>query len=216
MAVHITATGASEIHAGMWSFDMPPHQVRHFGQTNHAVGASSVLVLMDYEYDAERQHLHFAIEDVTPINVGTTSKVIGIAASVVGDGRGETTSSSSPEPGRLGPGDRDFLRLAKAELSESMAQTAESLLLAVRQRSAGDLKRGQARNFSETPDNFWYVIVQNRIDELSITVRGPVSHFAGVSSLEVKDDRGNTRFKVRTESDVPEALKLIFHALRKF
>ena len=216
MAVRITATGVSEIHPGMWSFDMPPHQVRHFGQTNHALGTSSVLVLMDCEYDAERQQLHFAIEDATPINVGTTSRVIGIAAGVVGNGTPEAAPLSSPEPDHLGPGDREFLRLAKAELSEGMARTAESLLLAVRQRSAGNLKRGQARNFSETPDNFWYVIIQNRIDELSITVRGPVGHFADVSSLEVKDDRGNTRFKVRTESDVSEALKLIFHAHRKF
>lgn len=216
MPVQITATDASEIDPGIWSFEMPPHQVRHFGQTNHALGASSVVVLADCEYDPERQQLHFAIEDVTPINVGTTSRVIGIAADIVGNGTREAALLHSPEPGRLGHGDREFLRLARAELSERMAQTAESLLLSIRQRSAGDLKRGQARNFSETPDNFWYVIIQNRIDQLSITVRGPVSHFAGVSSLEVKDDRGNSRFKVRTEADLPEALKLIFHALRKF
>ncbi len=216
MAVRITATGAFEIHPGIWSFDMPPHQVRHFGQTNHAQGASSVLVLNDCEYDAEQKQLHFAIEDAMPINVGTTSRVIGIAAGIAGNGTPEAAPRSSPEASHLGPGDREFLRLAKAELSAGMAQTAESLLLAVRQRSAGDLKRGQARNFSETPDNFWYVIIQNRIDELSITVRGPVSHFAGVSALEVKDDRGNTRFKVRSKRDVPQALKLLFHALRKF
>ncbi len=215
MGVRITATGASEIHPGVWTFDMAPHQVRHFGQTNHALGASSVIVLTDCEYDAGRQQLHFAIEDVTPINVGTTSRVIGVAASAACVGTPEAASQSASEPSHLGPGDREFLRLAKAELSERMARTAESLLLAVRQRSAGNLKRGQARNFSETPDNFWYVIIQNRIDQLSVTVRGPVSHFGGVSSLEVKDDRGNTRFKVRAESDVPDALKLIFHALRK-
>jgi hypothetical protein len=215
MAVRVTATGASEIQPGTWTFDIPPHQIRHFGQTNHALGATSVLVLMDCEYDAERQQLHFAIDDAIPINVGTTSRVIGIAAGLLGSGTPEVAPPSSPEPGRLGPGDREFLRLAKAELSERMAQTAENLLLAVRKRSAGDLKRGKARNFSETPDNFWYVIIQNRIDELSITVRGPVNHFAGVSSLDVKDDRGNTRFKVRTEADVTEALRLILHAHRK-
>lgn len=214
MALRITATGASEIHPGIWSFDMPPHQVRHFGPTNHALGASSVIVLMDCDYDANRRELHFAIEDAMPINVGATSRVLGIAGGAFGNGTPEAVLSS-PEPNRLGHGDREFLRLAKAELSERMAQTAENLLLAVRERSAGDLRRGRARNFSETPDNFWYVIIQNRIDELSVTVRGSVDHFEGVASLEIKDDRGNTRFKVRVESDIPEALKLIFHAHRK-
>lgn len=215
MAVRMVATGACEIRPGIWSFDMPPHQVRHLGQTSHAMGASSVVVFSDCEFDADSQQLNFAIEDASPINVGTTSRVIGIAAGTCGNETLNAPATEFHESGRLGPGDREFLRLAKAEFSESMAQTAEKLLLSVRQRSAGDLKRGKARNFSETPDNFWYVIVQNRIDELAITVRGPVGHFAGVSSLDVKDDRGNTRFKVRKEGDVPEALKLISHALRR-
>ena len=115
----------------------------------------------------------------------------------------------------VGPGEREFLRLTKAELSKETAEAAEALLLAVRQRSSGDLKRGKSRNFSETPDNFWYVIVQPRVDELSITVRGPVAHFEAAAELEIKDDRGNTRFKVRGQDDVPAAIKLIFHAIRK-
>jgi hypothetical protein len=159
--------------------------------------------------------LHFDIEDVIPVNIGTTSKAIGIAAS---SPEGKTLDQSlmiSSAPAILGPGDREFLRLAKSELSKEAAQTAERLLLAVREKSSGDLKRGLSRNFSETPDNFWYVILQPRIHELSITVRGPIKHFEGVSALEIKDDRGNTRFKVRGQADLPDALKLIFHAVRK-
>lgn len=62
---------------------------------------------------------------------------------------------------------------------------------------------------------FWYVIVQPRIDELSITVRGAVDHFEPVARLEIKDDRGNTRFKVKSKDDLPAALQIIFHAIRK-
>ena len=50
---------------------------------------------------------------------------------------------------------------------------------------------------------------------LSITVRGPVEHFKPVARLPIKDDRGNTLFKVTREEDVPAALDLIFHAKRK-
>jgi len=215
MALRMTATGASQIKQGIWSFELPPHQVRHFGNTIHAIGSQSVLMFTDYEYDPENQQLHFEIDGVMPINIGTSSSVIGIAANAVDDGVRELSPTTVPMPAIVGPGDREFLRLARSELSEETAKVAEKLLLGIRQRTSGDLKRGQSRNFSETPDNFWYVIVQPRIDELSLTVRGPVSHFAPIASLEIKDDRGNTRFKVRCEDDVPAALKLIFHAIRK-
>ena len=215
MTLRMTATGVSQIGPGIWSFEMPPHQVRHFGSTNHAIGPKSVLIFQACAYDADQQQLHFDLEDVTPINVGTTPRAIGIAAQGNEEGTASPSKLCTPEPSVLGPGDRAFLQLARSDLSEGTALAAERLLLGVRQRSAGDLKRGQARNFSETPDNFWYVIVQPRVDELSVTVRGPVERFKQLTTLEVKDDRGNTRFKVRNEDDVPAALKLIFHAVRK-
>lgn len=215
MPLRLTATGVTEIGPGIWALEMPPHQVRHFGSTNHAIGSHSVLMFRSCRYDPEQQQLHFDLEDVTPINVGTTAKAIGIAVSAGNAELPTDLAESSPEPTALGPGDREFLRLAKRELSAETARAAEKLLLGVRLKSAGNLKRGQARNFSETPDNFWYVIIQPRVDELSITVRGPVDRFAGLTGIEVKDDRSNTRFKVRDEGDVADALKLIFHAIRK-
>ncbi|MCB1422502.1 MAG: hypothetical protein KDJ69_08560 [Nitratireductor sp.] len=215
MSLRITATGVVEICPGIWELNMPPHQVRHFGNTSHAFGSQSVLMFHSCSYDAKQQQLHFDLEDVTPINVGTTAKAIGIAVSASNTKQTTHLAASSPDPTPLGPGDREFLQLAKRELSGTTARAAEKLLLGVREKSAGNLKRGQARNFSETPDNFWYIIIQPRVDELSITVRGPVDRFAGLTGIEVKDDRGNTRFKVRDEGDVADALKLIFHAIRK-
>ncbi len=215
MALRITVTDASEISDGVWSFDLPPHQVRQFGDTGHRVGDRSVLILRASSYDAESKQLHFGIDDSMPINIGTTAKALGIAANVADAGTLIGTAGTTKSLPSFGPGDREFIRLAKAELSTATAEIAESLLQAVRHKSPGDLKRGQSRNFSETPDNFWYVIVQPRIDELSITVRGSVKHFKPVAKLEIKDDRGNTRFKVRGKADLPAALALIFHARRK-
>lgn len=215
MALRITVTNAYEIRQGIWSFDMPPHQVRHFGNTNNTIGIQSVLIFRTCEYDAAVNQLYFDIEDVTPVNIGTSSRVIGIAAAIAGNPTLDHQTASPSMPAVVGPGDREFLRLTRNELSKELAQTAEQLLLGVRERSSGDLKRGQARNFSETPDNFWYIIVQPRIDELSVTVRGPVKHFEDITALKIKDDRGNTLFKIRSEGDVMPALKLIFHALRK-
>jgi hypothetical protein len=211
----MTATSVFEIKPGIWAFDMPPHQVRHFGNAGHAIGPQSVLLFRSYDYDADNHQLHFDLEDVLPINVGTTSKAIGIAIGTSEKGGVEVPSLAHTDSMSFGPGDREFLQLTKSELSEATANVAEQLLLGVRQKSPGDLKRGQSRNFSETPDNFWYVIVQPRIDELYITVRGAVDHFEPVARLDIKDDRGNTRFKVKNKDDLPAALQIIFHAIRK-
>lgn len=215
MPLRMTATNVTEIGPGIWELEIPPHQIRHFGSTNHAIGPQSVLMFRSYAYDADQQQLHFDLEDVAPINVGTTPRAIGIAVGKCKEGAAAPSHEIASESSALAPGDREFLQLARLELSEGTARAAEKLLLGVRQKSAGNLKRGQTRNFSETPDNFWYVIIQPRVDELSITVRGPVDRFVELTGLEVKDDRGNTRFKVRGEGDVHEALKLIFHAIRK-
>lgn len=212
MTLRVTATNVVQIGAGIWRMEMPPHQVRHFGSSAISKGNRSILMFDDWNFDSAKSELSFDIDDVQALNVGTSAETIGIASDRTELPKPDMVNESK---GLGGPGDREFLRLAKQSLSNEMNSAAEQLLAGVRKVSPGDLKRGKSRNFSETPDNFWYVIVQPRIDQLSLTVRGPVSHFEGLTNLEIKDDRGNTRFKVRGISDVSEALKLIFHAHRK-
>ncbi|EAQ12987.1 hypothetical protein BD830_11126 [Maritimibacter alkaliphilus HTCC2654] len=215
MTLQMTATEVSELSPGIWALKLPPHQVRHFGNTNQSIGTKSVLLFNACSFDAETGQLHFNLEDVSPINVGTTAQAIGILASGSSEPTAQNSEDAPESSYEVGPGDREFLEMAKRNLSTQSALAAEQLLRGVRTSYSGNLKRGKMRNFSETPDNFWYVIIQPRVDELQITVRGPVTRFQGMTSLEVKDDRGNTRFKVRGEADVPEALKLISNAIRK-
>jgi hypothetical protein len=213
MSLRVTADSVSQCGHGIFAFAMPPHRVRSFGATAPATGLRSVLLIGGCQYDESHRKLEFDLEQTIALNVGTSSQVIGIdATSGI-----ESLKSSIDEKVHLGhgPGDQQFLKMARTELSANLASAAEMVLSGVRKKSPGDLKKGLSRNFSETPDNFWYVIVQPRIDELSFTVRGPVSHFKALTKLDVKDDRGNTRFKVRSIDDVPDALKLIFHTICK-
>lgn len=100
-------------------------------------------------------------------------------------------------------------RLARTVLTGDAMKTAELLLRGVRAGSSGDLKRGKRLNFSNVPDNFWYVIVRPRVQGLSITARGMPERF-GASKLELKIDRpGYTRFQVTKPGDVQEALRII-------
>lgn len=216
MALRVTATGAEMLAKGIWRLEMPPHQVRMLGNPSSAVGERSIVLLRDGNYDPATGQLEFDVGDASALNVGTQQETIvmlstGEASSLRQQVETPTTGNWASMPA----GDREFLQLVRSELPAAMQTTAEQLLDGVRKRYPGELKRGLSRNFSETPDNFWYVIVQPRVEELSITVRGSVDHFSRMSKLQIKDDRGNTRFKVRGLQDVEAALELIFFALRR-
>ena len=214
MGLTITSEKAERIANGVWQLEMSPHEVRLFGAGARTVGPRSVLLLKNYKYDEGEAALSFDLEDAIALNVGTQSEAIAVSAIV--QAPTDTSAAGSPIGGvAFGPGDQEFLSLATELLNPPMAKAAAALLSGVRERSVGDLKRGKARNFSDTPDNFWYVIIQPQIQQLSITVRGAVNHFEPVAELPIKDDRGNTLFKVTRERDVPAALKMIFHAKRK-
>ena len=214
MGLTITAEKAERIANGVWLLEMSPHEVRLFGAGAKTVGPRSVLLLKNYKFEEGASALSFDLEDAIALNVGTQSEAIAVSAII--QPPANTTAARSPAGGvAFGPGDQEFLSMVKELLNPPMAKAAAALLLGVRERSVGDLKRGKARNFSDTPDNFWYVIIQPQIQQLSITVRGTVDHFEPVADLPIKDDRGNTLFKVTSERDVPAALKMIFHAKRK-
>lgn len=215
MGLMITATGAINAGPGLWTIQMPPHQVRLFGPSASSTGQRSVILLKASVYDAKSGTLQFDFDDAVALNVGTEREAVAIAAEVGGEKEKSSASPPPPAAEHYAPGDRQFLSLVNELMPVPMQTAAKALLDGVRRRSPGALKRGLARNFSETPDNFWYVIVQPRAQQLSITVRGPVEHFAPVAKLPIKDDRGNTLFKVGREADVPAALDLIFYAKRR-
>jgi hypothetical protein len=215
MGLTISAKDAEQLASGIWQFQMPPHQVRLFGECRRTEGARSILLVTDANYDEVRQSLMFDADAVTPLNVGSTSWALAISGklSTNANDTKPRPASMGPEIQSYGPGDREFLNVAN-ELPPAAFEAAQKLLQEVRGRSPGDLKRGLHRNFSNTPDNFWYVIVQPRSGELSITVRGEPERF-GRSELELKRDRpGYSRFKVAAITDVPKAATIIFASKR--
>jgi hypothetical protein len=147
----------------------------------------------------------------TVANLGTSARTIVVNADAMDEG----TNVTNGQADHLGPGDREFLRLVEAALAGEAREAAGKLLQAVRAQDAGDLKRGGRNNFSNTPDNYWYVIAQPLVQSLSVTVRGPLNRF-GTSTLDLKLDRpGYTRFGLRELSELPEALRIIGLAKRR-
>jgi hypothetical protein len=217
MGLKISAPNAQSLGHRIWLVDMPPHQVRFFGTTCPSREGRSVIAVTDAIYDEVSKSLSFDVDEVVALNAGTLAETIAIGNEFPTLQSPEPRTQSQVDSGNTsyGRGDREFIALTKEILSLQMQRAAASLLEKVRAKASGDLKRGQARNFSETPDNFWYVVVQPQVQHLQITVRGPVAHFEGVSQLELRDDRGNTRFKITSERDVDDAIRLIFRAKRK-
>jgi hypothetical protein len=217
MALTLAVDNVEALGQGIWLVDIPPHQVRLFGAVAPSVGTRSAIAVNKAEYNEVLKTLTFQIDHATVLNVGVQNRAIVIDAGI----ENSTPDSAlnklrSIEPTLVyGAGDGLFLSLVDRLLSTDMQAAGHALLDGVRRRFPGNLKKGKKNNFSETPDNFWYVVVQPRVDELQVTVRGDVNHFKGISSLLILDDRGNTRFKIRGQSDIAEALKLIFHAKRK-
>jgi hypothetical protein len=184
---------ATEVAKGVWLTLTPPHQVTKMGQPRTTQGTRTVLLASSPAFDAG--------------TTGTTVVIDTVAAEEVpADSGGERAQV----PHELGPGDREFLSMAERELRGEVQEVAVDLLREVRRRSAGDMKRGLKNNFSNTPDNFWYVIVQPREQALSITVRGKPEMFRP-SPLELRVDRpGYTRFKLQSVDQLPEALRIVF------
>jgi hypothetical protein len=199
---------------GCWLASIPPHQVAKLAKPLMARGTTSVLLVSTPHFDGDRHQLRFGADDVAVLNLGTTARTFVVDA-VSSDDAASKQQATDQEAGQLGPGDREFVHLTETELRGEAKEAAIDLIREVRRRWPGDLKRGERNNFSNTPDNFWYVIVQPRVQALSITIRGVPSRFQS-NLLDLRVDRpGYTRFTIKSSDEIPEALRLIEQSKRK-
>jgi hypothetical protein len=171
-------------------------------------GSTSILLVQSPAFDEENERLTAVADGLTLLNLGTTNRTIVVDAKL--HDAGATGAGTSSEA----PGDREYRTLVDMHLKGEAREVAHDILTKIREIGPGDLKRGERNNFSNTPNNFWYVIVQPRTQCLSITVRGEPETF-GASSLQLVTDRpGYTRFQLRSSADLDEALRIV-HASRQ-
>jgi hypothetical protein len=201
---------------GSWLALVPPHQVAMLGAPKITRGTTSVLLASSPSFDDRTSQLSFDADSVMVLNLGTSPRTFVIDTIVSSDVlEARAQEKLEKAESQLGVGDREFLGLAERELRGEAQEAAVDLIREIRRRWPGDLKRGERNNFSNTPDNFWYVIVQPRAQSLSITVRGAPDRFRS-DVLELRVDRpGYTRFILKNPDDVPEALRIIEQSKRK-
>jgi hypothetical protein len=210
MNMQIIFPDSLEASRGLWITKVPPHQLTMFGSPSIPKGKSSVLMVIKPRYDEEKEELAVEAAQVLLLNLGTTARCVVIDADG-GEALGETVDALAAE----GPGDKEFRYLVDVHLKGEARETAHTLLTKVRETSHGDLKRGERNNFSNTPDNFWYVIVQPRVQALSVTVRGELDKFQPSTLTLVTDRPGYTRFQLRSLDELEEAMRVISASTRK-
>lgn len=216
MGMKMLLEEAVELSDGVWSAKVSPHEVPIFGQPKATIGGRSVLLTENATFIAATRCLQVDGGSVSVLNQGTTPETLVVEAKA-SDGTLLVTTEKGQIArfDRFGPGDREFLGMVGRELQGHPREAAERILQEVRARYPGDLQRGQRSNFKNTPDNFWYVIVQPRAQSLSITVRGARDRFKP-SKLELKDDRpGYTRFSLKHPSEVANAVQIIERSKRR-
>jgi hypothetical protein len=208
--VQIVFSDSLEVSQGLWITKVPPHQLSMFGTPNASRGRTSVLLVTKPQFDEEKEQLAVEAEQVVILNIGNSTRTLVIDA----DG-GEVLGDSADDFASQGPGDKDFRYLVDVHLKGEAREAAHAILTKVRTTSPGDFKRGERNNFSNAPDNYWYVIVQPRMQALSITVRGDVEKFLPSTLTLVTDRPGFTRFQLRSLDELEEALRLIKGSTRK-
>ncbi|WP_256807003.1 hypothetical protein [Bradyrhizobium sp. Bra64] len=207
--MQIVFPDSHEASQGIWITRVLPHHLTMFGSPSIPKGKTSVLMVIKPRFDEEKEELAVQAEQVLLLNVGTTARTIVIDVDG-GTALGESVDALAAQ----GPGDKDFRYLVDVHLKGEAREAAHTLLTKVREVSPGDLKRGERNNFSNTPDNFWYVIVQPRVQALSVTVRGEAESFMPSTLTLVTDRPGFTRFQLRGLNEIEEALRLINSSTR--
>ncbi|MGY3412469.1 hypothetical protein ACVWZV_008582 [Bradyrhizobium sp. GM5.1] len=182
-------------------------------------GARSVLLIANPSFNSSTAQLEFERTDVTVLNLGTSEDTVVVKSA---GGSSATAANKTENPAiphvptfhiPLAPGDEAFLRKVQQEMPKNMAAAAERLLIGVRKHHPGNLKEGDRRRFTETPDNFWMILVQPRKQNFYISVRGaPKWHTAKQFNITSGRNPNYSAFYLSDEAHVQEALDIVLRA----
>lgn len=210
---------AKLLDVGVWKGQIDPDIIAPLSIKAQTLGKYTVIMLSNPDFRRQDNELRFSGSEADILNLGTTKEAIFI--------EGEPTHIPSPvakeiniavhkENNLIGVGDHFFHKALK-EVSPDVKRAGEEILAEIRKKFPGDLKAYKQRRFFDSPDNFWGVQVQTRLDMLKFWVRGTKKIFSH-AKLEIKLDRPPLyfAFKVKSMNDVPEAISIIFSAQRKF
>jgi len=207
----VSISNAESVSSDIFRAKLNPSQVRFLGETSNSIGETSIIYLGDksFDYDSRTKMISFDPQIVNLLNIGNTEDVLIL----IKPEKKLNSNITLPTPELNKPGDNKFLY----SLPRDIKELGIHLLSEVRKHFNGDLKYyPKSGKFVESPNNFWTVRIQNRDKSLRITVRGIPSYFNGIQKLILKDDMaGYSSFKINSDLQIDEAIKIIFQSANK-
>jgi hypothetical protein len=211
--IQITLKGVTRIADAVWEATIPPDQLTAFGAPSAKIGPVTVLsVLTESSPERDSESVSFRPGEVHLLNAGATARALLVFAAP------EPAEVDADEIDRYkyGPAvwnDDDKLLQELSSLPAELAEAGKSLLQAIRAEHPGFFQRTRVGRFVNRPNNFWTIKVQPQDRSLRITLRGDVTRFDGLASIDVKPDRkGYSNLKVSTPAQVPDAVAAIHRA----
>lgn len=203
-----------DVGRGIWFASVAPHDLRQLGSIPPSKGERSVLLIGEPIFDPSRCRIEFDRPDLTILNLGTSPDTVIIKSAGAPDKENKGADTAQPPSGAtISPGDEAFLRTVRETMPGAMVAAAEELLTGVRKHYPGGLKQGQRRRFTESPDNFWMILVQPRAKNFYISVRGaPERHQSQNIRIRSGRNPNYAAFYLEHASDVKEALEIVLKA----
>ena len=212
MTVRLSIEGASAVGPGIWRASIKPSLMRMLGPSANSTGGLNVLLVSETPtYDPPGKTLSFPADSARVLNIGSSA-----AAVVLYDAEELPMDSADPVvldravTSQHRGSDERFLSTVPA----SMRSLANSFIAAVRVQVVGELVlREPSGRFVETPNNFWTVKVQPRVQNFRITLRGKPGSFSPPSTFHLKDDRpGYSNFVLSDAQQIADAVQAIREA----
>jgi hypothetical protein len=204
MGLQLLVKDAVPLIGRAWGARVSPADLRKLGG-GKGRGSRSVVGVEIAEFNAATRSLTVDPDQLVVLNVGTSDETVFIEIGQAQRGdHGEFTGPQS--------GDAAFLLECRRQLPSELARLAARLIAEIRHRFSGEMLEGQNRKWVNGPVNFIAITIQHRDQSLAVHVKGNADQIAA-HTLDVRPDRpGYCRFKLTADSQLPEALKLIFNS----
>jgi len=191
---------------GIWTSSIEPQSLLKLGNPIRQWGRLSIVMVSQPSFG--NQSLQFELDSAVLLNLGNTTEAI-----IVDSRESEAVvlkSSLEPNARTHSSGDLRFIK-ELGSLTESLRKLGEQLLEEVRKEFPGELVfHEKSGKFVESPDNFWVVRIQPRVQSLRIIVYGTLRKHGAKSTIELKNDMtGYSNFVINNQTQLREAIDVI-------
>jgi hypothetical protein len=186
---------------GFWTSRIDPQRLLKLSNPVRQGGQINIVLVTCPFHDKQKHNLQFDLDSVVLLNLGNTFETVFIDSREEQRLKGQALTSS---------GDSLFLK-ELGRLEPEKIAIGKRLLTDIRKEFPGELIYHQkSGKFVESPDNFWVIRIQPRVQTLRITVYGKPYEYGETETINLKPDMGSySSFILKNGNQIDEALEVI-------